>query len=152
MKFSSLHARSSMFRLHSVVSIAMKPGPYTHFSTSLGDMLSSYRLLSTCRLILMTTVMQVFSIAFSLQINRTIDDTYGDSVTGLQVVYSEVWNIGQLCPGCGVQPNASEVFDGTWHDTTTSISNTANNATITFIGVYPSHLPQYQHPDHATWL
>lgn len=79
---------------------------------------------------------RAFSIVLALQANRTIDDTYGDSVTGLKVVYNSPWNTGQLCPGCRVQPDAAEAFEGTWHDTTTG--GTAHYATMKFNGMYPS--------------
>ena len=72
-------------------------------------------------------------------INRTIDDTYGDSATGLQVVYSEFWNKGQVCSGCAVQPDPSKAFEGSWHDTTSG--PTSHNATMKFIGTYCFRLP-----------
>ncbi|KAF8447196.1 hypothetical protein L210DRAFT_3361121, partial [Boletus edulis BED1] len=28
------------------------------------------------------------------------------------------WNIGNLCPGCLVQPDPKLVYNGTWHDST----------------------------------
>ena len=79
------------------------------------------------------TVFWVFPLVFSIQVNRTIDDTYGDSATGLQVVYSVFWNTGQLCPGCAVQPNPAEAFAGSWHDTTSSAI--PHNATMKFVGM-----------------
>lgn len=82
-------------------------------------------------------IIQTFSFAFSLRTNRTIDDTYGDSATGLQVAFSNNWNTGQLCPGCGVQPDANEAFEGSWHDTTTpGLSDAAHNVTMRFVGEY----------------
>ncbi|EPT00117.1 hypothetical protein FOMPIDRAFT_1123161 [Fomitopsis schrenkii] len=68
-----------------------------------------------------------------MRINRTIDDTYGDSITGLQVVYSG-WNTGQLCPGCAVQPDASATFEGSWHDTTSWNGDAPPSATMRFNG------------------
>ncbi|EPT06111.1 hypothetical protein FOMPIDRAFT_9495, partial [Fomitopsis schrenkii] len=52
--------------------------------------------------------------------NFTIDDTFGDSATGLSPTYSTNWNVGQTCSGCAVVPDASKTFMGTWHDTTTN--------------------------------
>ena len=54
--------------------------------------------------------------------NRTIDDTYGDSVTQLQVEYSgsDYWHAGQDCTVCAIHPDKNQTFAGTWHDTTTS--------------------------------
>jgi len=54
--------------------------------------------------------------------NRTIDDTYGDSVTGVIPIYdngngsANVWNAQPGCPGCTLQPDASLAFKNTWHD------------------------------------
>ncbi|KAI0736638.1 hypothetical protein C8Q72DRAFT_768914 [Fomitopsis betulina] len=65
------------------------------------------------------------------QSNRTIDDTNGDSVTGALPSYSSSWNVGQDCPGCRVQPSASDCFEGTWHDTT-SDNGVSTPHTVTF--------------------
>ncbi|KZP14249.1 hypothetical protein FIBSPDRAFT_796861 [Athelia psychrophila] len=50
--------------------------------------------------------------------NRTVDDQFGDSVTNLLPVYSTGWSQGATCSVCYVHLNASNVFNGTWHDTT----------------------------------
>lgn len=84
---------------------------------------------------LIIVIQQTFSLAFAMRINRTIDDTYGDSITGLQVVYSG-WNTGQLCPGCAVQPDASATFEGSWHDTTSWNGDAPPSATMRFNGAY----------------
>ncbi|KAJ7651144.1 hypothetical protein FB45DRAFT_780465 [Roridomyces roridus] len=51
--------------------------------------------------------------------NRTIDDTNGDSVTGVVPTYtpSSVW-AGPSCQGCAILPDTSKVFDGTYHAAT----------------------------------
>ncbi|KAI0325593.1 hypothetical protein GY45DRAFT_1330065 [Cubamyces sp. BRFM 1775] len=53
-------------------------------------------------------------------VNRTIDDQNGDSVTGAVPLYRGAWAIGQTCTGCGVRAgnpiDPSQAFDGTWHD------------------------------------
>ncbi|EPT00090.1 hypothetical protein FOMPIDRAFT_1123150 [Fomitopsis schrenkii] len=68
--------------------------------------------------------------------NRTIDDTYGDPVTQFQVAYTANWNPGQSCTGCAVQPDPSQAFDGTWHDTTSNNPNSTSphSATLKFNG------------------
>ena len=68
--------------------------------------------------------------------NRTIDDTYGDSVTGALVKYTSNWNAGPACTGCAIQPNKTYAFGGTWHDTTSNNPNTTSphSATFTFNG------------------
>lgn len=52
--------------------------------------------------------------------NRTIDDQFGDSVTGLVPTYSpaSAWSQGANCTGCGVQLDALNTYDGSWHDST----------------------------------
>ena len=52
---------------------------------------------------------------------RTIDDTYGDSVTGALPTYSDTdcWNQGP-CSTCFLKPDASKAHDGTWHDTSSN--------------------------------
>lgn len=56
-------------------------------------------------------------IAFAAQVNRSIDDTYGDSVTGDRPTYlpttGGVW-ADATCQGCAIQPNPSLAFDGSW--------------------------------------
>lgn len=104
---------------------------------------SSYNSTKASRSAFWLIAIQAFSIAFALPTNRTIDDTYGDSETGQLVFYSEAgWNTGQLCTGCGVQPDASQVYDRTWHDTTSSPVTGSHSATLTFFGpcsVFPFH-------------
>ena len=66
---------------------------------------------------------------------RYIDDTYGDLVTGALPSYSsdgvDCWNKGPGCAACTLQPQASQAYNGTWHDTTSNVcNNTAvNNGT-----------------------
>ncbi|TFY56141.1 hypothetical protein EVJ58_g7816 [Rhodofomes roseus] len=68
--------------------------------------------------------------------NRTIDDYYGDSVTGLLPVYSNNWNYGPTCSVCEAHPEANLTFDASWHDATSNSSSnsTAHNITLTFTG------------------
>ncbi|KAH9930957.1 uncharacterized protein B0H18DRAFT_119889 [Fomitopsis serialis] len=79
----------------------------------------------------------LFSLLVSAgQVNRTIDDTYGDLVTGLLPTYTSNWNPGQGCSGCAVQPSKSEAYAGTWHDTTSNNPNSTSGhyVTIQFTG------------------
>ena len=54
--------------------------------------------------------------------NVTIDDEYGDFQTGVKPTYLEVggcgWKQGSKCTDCFAQPDASQAFNGTWHDAT----------------------------------
>lgn len=53
--------------------------------------------------------------------NRTIDDEFGDSVTGQKAIFlpttAGIWE-GQECAGCRVQPNRDIAFEGTWNAAT----------------------------------
>ncbi|KAJ7891331.1 hypothetical protein B0H14DRAFT_1072905 [Mycena olivaceomarginata] len=53
--------------------------------------------------------------------NRTIDDQFGDSVSGALPSYSpvsfQVWNVGASCGDkCAVHPDPALAFNHTWHD------------------------------------
>ncbi|KAH9842355.1 uncharacterized protein C8Q71DRAFT_827037 [Rhodofomes roseus] len=54
---------------------------------------------------------------------RFIDDTYGDSVTGVVPTYSsdDCWDSCALnnSTACFLQPDPSKIHNGTWHDTST---------------------------------
>ncbi|KAI0354713.1 hypothetical protein OH77DRAFT_1404809, partial [Trametes cingulata] len=58
--------------------------------------------------------------AWSLSVNRTIDDEKGDSVSGVVPSYSPIgsWSQGSTCEGCFIHLDPSQTFDGTWHDST----------------------------------
>ncbi|KAH9842356.1 uncharacterized protein C8Q71DRAFT_699030 [Rhodofomes roseus] len=63
---------------------------------------------------------------------RTIDDTYGDSVTGATPTYSNAacWNEGPSCSICVSQPDPAQAHNGTWHDTQSNVcSNALSNDT-----------------------
>ncbi|KAJ7694652.1 hypothetical protein B0H17DRAFT_1199171 [Mycena rosella] len=70
--------------------------------------------------------MHLFLCAFFVQValststlvNRTIDDTKGDSVSGLLPIYSPPaqFSPNSNCPTCKVRLDPARVFDGTWHD------------------------------------
>ncbi|EPS98618.1 hypothetical protein FOMPIDRAFT_1017517 [Fomitopsis schrenkii] len=67
--------------------------------------------------------------------NRTIDDNYGDSVTGAKPTYSDGWNYGPDCSKCYVQPVVSDTFDRSWHDVTASPDDpAARDIMLTFTG------------------
>jgi hypothetical protein len=64
-------------------------------------------------------------------INRTIDDTNGDSTTGLKPVYlpNGLW-YGPNCTNCPIDPSPSFAFDKTWSAAT--YHPFLNNMNITF--------------------
>ena len=75
----------------------------------------------------------LLSCVYATPSNRTIDDTYGDPVTGHLPHYSGKWDIGQACSGCSLQPDPSETFEGTWHDSTSNTTD-VRKVTLTFQG------------------
>ncbi|KAH9842375.1 uncharacterized protein C8Q71DRAFT_698456 [Rhodofomes roseus] len=88
--------------------------------------------------------------------NRTIDDTHGDSVTGVLPTYSNNWNYGPNCSFCAIRPDANETFDGTWHDTTSNSTDpTQPSMTLTFdgsaISVYCILVNSASSPDIVTF-
>lgn len=86
-------------------------------------------------MILATLYILLPAVAYSATlVNRTIDDLYGDSITGLTPTYlpsSDVWKEGSTCTTCNIYPaylghypttsgggvavDLSQVFNGTWH-------------------------------------
>jgi len=70
-------------------------------------------------------------------VNRTIDDQYGDSITGATPVYAPkaLWTQGALCQSCGAQPDPTMVFNRTWHDSTYTVEDGQQRTiTISFNG------------------
>lgn len=61
--------------------------------------------------------LNVLQIVTAVEVNRTIDDTNGDSVTGAKPIYlprtGGVW-AGPECGGCAIQPDPNLAFDRTW--------------------------------------
>ncbi|KAF8350378.1 hypothetical protein F5887DRAFT_938908 [Amanita rubescens] len=68
-------------------------------------------------------------------VNRTIDDTNGDSTTGRVPIYQPggSWN-GASCSGCAINPNQSLAFDGTWSAVTYNPGLNNTNITFSFTG------------------
>ncbi|KAH9930986.1 uncharacterized protein B0H18DRAFT_120691 [Fomitopsis serialis] len=89
---------------------------------------------------------------------RTIDDTYGDSVTGATPVYpnEDCWNEGPGCSACVLQPDPSEAHNGTWHDTTSNICTTqyppTHSVTFSFNGTALSVYCIIVSQGPATWF
>ncbi|KAJ7464469.1 hypothetical protein FB451DRAFT_1042421 [Mycena latifolia] len=68
--------------------------------------------------------------------NRTIDDTNGDSVSGLLPVYSPAANFSSNsnCSTCTVKLDPTLVFDGTWHDSSQVPGGAPVSITLIFHG------------------
>ncbi|EIW63923.1 uncharacterized protein TRAVEDRAFT_41348 [Trametes versicolor FP-101664 SS1] len=96
------------------------------------------------------------TLATAILVNRTIDDKYGDSVTGVVPTYApdSYWTDGSLCYTCNVYPSGgpkngggaqadvSQMFNGTWHDSTYHAVGPIQTITMSFVGqaVYVFHL------------
>jgi hypothetical protein len=72
----------------------------------------------------------------AILVNRTIDDQFGDPITGTYPTYSpaEDWRPGANCSDCSVRPDVTKAFDGTWHDSTYYPGDAPRTVTVTFSG------------------
>lgn len=71
----------------------------------------------------LTTLLFLFVLAghpLASLVNRTIDDEYGDSITGLKPIYfpQDQWAQGANCSNCTSEPLSDLAFDSTWHVST----------------------------------
>ena len=70
-------------------------------------------------------------------VNRTIDDTDGDSVTRQVPIYQPTvaspW-AGASCVGCAIVPDPALAYDGTWHAATYHPELVNVNITFNFTG------------------
>ncbi|KAJ7221603.1 hypothetical protein GGX14DRAFT_670431 [Mycena pura] len=71
-----------------------------------------------------------------VSVNRTIDDQFGDSVSGVLPVYTplSVWNLGTSCPDCEVHPDPALAFNHTWHDSSQFPGGAPVSLTLQFVG------------------
>ncbi|KAI0800512.1 hypothetical protein C8Q74DRAFT_1364234 [Fomes fomentarius] len=74
------------------------------------------RALLSCRTLILCALAALGS---STLINRTIDDQYGDSLTGGVPTYlpEKAWTLGSDCPSCFITSKLKGQYDGTWHYT-----------------------------------
>ena len=97
----------------------------------------------------------------SFSVNRTVDDEYGDSLTGIRPSYSGNstygWQQGATCTTCVINTRIIDVnkaFDGTWQDTTYHVGDVPKEANVTFTGtaVYVFFIVPNLVPDHSTFI
>lgn len=94
---------------------------HSYYSSSLfRKMFGSFLILSSS---LTTFCLLSSQTASAKPINRTIDDHYGDSFTGVQPAYGGRWNYGPNCSECAIHPEPADTFMSSWHDSTTSPTN-----------------------------
>jgi hypothetical protein len=89
------------------------------------------------------------SLVFAGVVNRTIDDSFGDSQTGLQVTYQPgggVW-ADETCSGCAIKPDVAQAFKGTYNAATYNPGLGSVNITMQFNGksIYRVVLEPYPH-------
>ncbi|KAJ7463782.1 hypothetical protein FB451DRAFT_1043042 [Mycena latifolia] len=67
--------------------------------------------------------------------NRTIDDFYGDEITGSHPIYEPLnaWNTDGNCTGCFAKADPSMTFQRSWHDSV-SASLPPSSVEIHFTG------------------
>ncbi|KAH9911278.1 uncharacterized protein BXZ73DRAFT_13479, partial [Epithele typhae] len=78
-------------------------------------------------------------------VNQTIDDQLGDSVTGTVPTYDPITIEGSSCSSCSVNRGGidkSQIFKGTWHDSSNRPAGQSLTITAHFTGtaVYAFHI------------
>ena len=78
--------------------------------------------------------------ALAISINRTIDDTYGDSVTGLKPQYgppsswTESSQCGILCDILSLDIDVEKIYNGTWHESMYDTGDQTSWVSVKFNG------------------
>lgn len=90
--------------------------------------------------------------AYTLSINRTIDDELGDSISGVKPTYipADGWHLGTECSTCNIGSkniDVNQAFDGTWHDVTYRVGGPTQQVQVSFAGtavyayfIVPNHI------------
>ncbi|PIL37474.1 hypothetical protein GSI_01168 [Ganoderma sinense ZZ0214-1] len=95
----------------------------------------------------------------STPLNVTIDDEFGDEITGLLPIYSpaEEWEQGLTCISCNVNVfdvalGMSQIYQATWHEATHQAGGGQTTITVSFTGsaVYVYHIVANSIPDVIT--
>lgn len=71
-------------------------------------------------------------------VNRTVDDTFGDSISKTMPVYepAKAWRTGGDCTTCGTTPDdRSQIWNGTWHYASAT-NGEIRNVSVSFTGEY----------------
>jgi hypothetical protein len=78
------------------------------------------------------------SYGWATLVNRTIDDQFGDPITGRTPTYSpeDKWMQGATCKVCWARPDKHSAFNGTWHESTyySTVGGVPHTITISFNG------------------
>ncbi|KAJ7320865.1 hypothetical protein DFH08DRAFT_789070 [Mycena albidolilacea] len=76
------------------------------------------------------------AISIGTTVERTIDDTLGDSESGVLPVYepANAFSFNSKCTTCTLDPDPASAFQGTWHDSSQFPGGPAVNVTLSFEG------------------
>lgn len=77
-------------------------------------------------------------LAWAAIVNRTIDDSSGDPITGTRPEFLpniSTWN-DHTCAGCRIQPDVNRAFGNSWHETTYNPQRGRQSIVIPFNGEY----------------
>ncbi|KAJ7923538.1 hypothetical protein B0H13DRAFT_1980154 [Mycena leptocephala] len=87
------------------------------------------------RLALLITLIQI-TLSIGTTFERTIDDTFGDSESGLLPIYTPAKNFSpnSNCTSCVLRPDPASAFKGTWHDGSQLSGGPAVSVTLSFNG------------------
>ncbi|KAH9917972.1 uncharacterized protein B0H18DRAFT_1033069 [Fomitopsis serialis] len=98
-------------------------------------MSSTLRILKQVTMLAITVLLLISHCSLAASTNRTIDDYYGDSVTGNKPIYTEGWQYGPTCSTCTITPSVDDLFDRSWHEATAFGNDPfPENVTISFNG------------------
>ncbi|KAJ7700849.1 hypothetical protein B0H17DRAFT_925021, partial [Mycena rosella] len=69
-------------------------------------------------------------------LNQTIDDEFGDPVTGALPTYrpASFWSLNSSCATCVVHPDPNLAFNHTWHDSSQLPGEAPVSLTLEFVG------------------
>ena len=101
---------------HAIISSTAQLPARSHFEPRTTDSVVGLEMGANTRTVLrLFTHHLLVSTTRASLVNKTIDDTYCNPITGRTPVYlpNGRWN-GQNRSGCAIDPNASLPFDGTW--------------------------------------
>ena len=87
------------------------------------------------RLLCVYSLTALLGVSLAQLSNRTIDDNFGDSVTGALPQFEGDWRTQATCD-CSVDLDSSKLFRGTWHGAIArQSSNQTPSVTLQFTGV-----------------
>ncbi|KAJ8483081.1 hypothetical protein ONZ45_g14728 [Pleurotus djamor] len=104
---------------------------YRYLSWTLGALLVTIAMLVAAYFVYRRFIRKAKRESVRMPLNVTIDDEYGDLLTGALPSYeqADAWHQGNSCLPCAAKLNSSKTFMQTWHDNT---SNGGKLVSMTF--------------------